>query len=140
MFYKYSQHPGWVFGSQRYITGCTWKERDQMTPARIQSLVAWVSNGTGVTWEERLSELADYRNITGTATFLPNTASTQAGCWVTTKEHLQATLRKRSQMTPARIQSLVGLGFEWDAMAHTWEERLSELVDYHANQGCNVYS
>jgi hypothetical protein len=36
-----------------------------MTPARIQSLVWLGSNGTGVTWEERLSELADYRNISG---------------------------------------------------------------------------
>jgi hypothetical protein len=37
------------------------EKESQMTPARIQSLVAWVSNGTRGAWEERLSELADYR-------------------------------------------------------------------------------
>jgi hypothetical protein len=41
-------------------------------------------------------------------------------------------------MTPARIQSLVGLGFEWDRYGVTWEERLSSLSTT-ANQGCNVY-
>jgi hypothetical protein len=65
----------------------------------------------GVTWEERLSELADYRKINGHCNVPTNTASTQAlylslPKGTLTGLHLEG---KRSQMTPARIQSLVGL-------------------------------
>jgi hypothetical protein len=36
-------------------------------------------------WEDRLSELADYRKVQGTAMFLQTTRKHQAGYWVETK-------------------------------------------------------
>jgi hypothetical protein len=81
-----------------------------MTPARIQSLVCFRMDYYGVTWEERLSELADYRNINGHCNVPTNTASTQALYLSLQRNTYRLLLEgKRSQMTPARIQSLVGL-------------------------------
>jgi hypothetical protein len=54
---------------------------------------------------------------------------------------------KKSQMTPARIRELESLGFQWDcsgargfSSGATWEDRLSELVDYRKIHGnSNVF-
>jgi hypothetical protein len=67
-------------------------------------------------WEDRLSELADYRKIHGHC-IVPQRYSKifQLGTWVKTQRyeyrlHLQG---KVSYITPSRIQALGSLGFEW---------------------------
>jgi hypothetical protein len=93
-------------------------------------------------WEGRLSELADYCKIHGHCN-VPTSYKENAklGIWVATqrsqyKLHLEG---KRSQITPARIQSLVSLGFEWGTHGAIWEARLSELANYRKTHGnCNV--
>jgi hypothetical protein len=42
-------------------------------------------------------------------------------------------------MTLSRIQELESLGFEWNRNDAAWEDRFSELADYHTIQGhCRV--
>jgi hypothetical protein len=42
-------------------------------------------------------------------------------------------------MITFRSQELESLGFEWDSHSTAWEDRLSELADYHKIHGeCNV--
>jgi hypothetical protein len=116
-----------------------------MTTFRIQELersgFEW--SGVSVTaWEGRLSELADYRKIHGHCN-VPDSYSenTKLATWVATqrkqyKLHLEG---KTSPMTTFRIQELESLGFEWDSHGAAWEDRLSELADYHKIHGhCNV--
>jgi hypothetical protein len=93
-------------------------------------------------WEDRLSELADYRNIHGHCNVPKNyNENTKLAKWVTTQRyqyglHLEG---KASHMTTFRIQELESLGFEWGVGVAAWEDRLSELADYSKIHGhCNV--
>jgi hypothetical protein len=91
------------------------------------------------TWQDRLSELADYRKIHGHCN-VPQKYP-QLGSWVETQRgqyrmHLEG---KASKMTTFRIKALESLGFEWHVTWATWEDRLSELADYRKIHGnCNV--
>jgi hypothetical protein len=61
-----------------------------MIPSRIQALSMGVSEwGLHHPWEDRLSELADYRKINGTAMFLETTAKTPSWLMGQTKGPLQ---------------------------------------------------
>jgi hypothetical protein len=115
-----------------------------MTALRIQALESlgfeWDTHGAA--WEERLSELADYRKIQGHCNVSKrDSENDKLGLWVSKqrsqyKLHLEG---KTSPMTSLRIQALESLGFEWDRLGAAWEERLSELTDYRKIQGhCNV--
>jgi hypothetical protein len=89
----------------------------------------------GPTWEDSLSELANYRKTHGHCNVPKNyNENTKLLTWVTTqrshyRSHLNGT---RSPMTPFRTQALESLG-------STWEDCLSELADYRKIHGhCNV--
>jgi hypothetical protein len=102
----------------------------QITLPRIQALESlgfeWVIYVT--TWEDRLSELADYRKIHGHCN-IPQRHSENAklGRWVNTQRyeyrlHLEG---KASHMTLPRFQALESLGFEWDRSSATvWERNV----------------
>jgi hypothetical protein len=115
----------------------------QITLSRMQALESlgfeW---GVCVTWEDRLSELADYRKIHGHCNVPKNySESTKLGDWVANQ---RSTYRlheegKKSYMTLSRIQELKSFGFEWDIYSTAWQARLSELTDYCKIHGhCNV--
>jgi hypothetical protein len=104
------------------------------------------SNASGqqgsVAWEYRLGALAKYRNIHGHCNVPRNHGeNTKLGNWVASQRdayrlHLEG---KRSPMTLFRFQELESLGFEWGLCIIAWEDRLSELADYHKIHGhCNV--
>jgi hypothetical protein len=80
-------------------------------------------------WEDRLSELADYRKIHGHCNvpkrYIENI---QMGYWVSKQ-------RNNYRMTLTRIQKLESLGFEWSSHGTSWEDRLSELADYRKIHG-----
>jgi hypothetical protein len=88
-----------------------------MTAFRIQELegvgLEWE---VGVSWEDRLSELADFRKKNGhcNATKM-NSENTKLGRWVgNQRTHYKSLLEgKKSQMTTFRIRELENLGFEW---------------------------
>jgi hypothetical protein len=96
------------------------------------------------TWEDRLSELADYRKFHGHCNVPRNCSErSKLARWVTTQRtqynlHIEG---KKSSMTLSRIQELERMGFEWGVCVTAWEDRLSELADYRKFHGhCNVYS
>jgi hypothetical protein len=93
-------------------------------------------------WDDRLSELADYRKTHGDCN-VPQRYSEnkKLGTWVQTQRNQYKLQQegKRSRMTPLRIQALESLGFEWDCRGDTWDELLNELADYRKTHGdCNV--
>ena len=82
-----------------------------MTNFRIHALedLGFEWERCGATWEDRLSELADYRKSHG------HCNAPRLARWVGT-QRCQYKLQqegKRSQMTLARIQALKSLNFEW---------------------------
>jgi hypothetical protein len=123
-----------------YVKG----KRSPMTTIRIQELesLGFEWDCSGPAWEDRLSELADYRKIHGHCN-VPrrDNENTKLGKWVANQRsnyRLQVE-GKTSAMTTFRIQELESLGFKWDCSGPTWEDRLSELADYRKIHGhCNV--
>jgi hypothetical protein len=98
--------------------------------------------GVCVGWEDRLSELADYLKVHGHCN-VPQKYSenVKLGTWVGNQRyqyslHLKG---KTSHITLPRMQALERLGFDWGSHFTAWEDRLSELADYHKVHGhCNV--
>jgi hypothetical protein len=90
-------------------------------------------------WEDRLSELADYRKIQGHCNVPKIYKENWAKYGSIPKGALQvAPRRKEIVMTFPRIQELESLGFEWNSHRRL-EDRLSELADYRKIHGhCNV--
>jgi hypothetical protein len=116
-----------------------------MTTLRIKELenLGFEWDSRGAIWEDRLSELADYRKIHGHCN-VPSSYSknTKLATWVTNQKSQYKSHRegKTSPMTNLRIQELEGIGFEWRVHAiASWEVRLSELADYRKIHGhCDV--
>jgi hypothetical protein len=115
---EYKQLGKWV-GTQRNqyrlrLDGKT----SPMTTFRIQELesLGFEWDCSGPTWEDRLSELADYRKTHGHCNVPRNySEDSKLAYWV---GHQRTNYRlrqdgKRSQITPARIHELENLGFEW---------------------------
>jgi hypothetical protein len=120
-------------------------KKSSMTTARIQELVSlgfeWgVCHGAA--WEDRLSELADYRKIHGHSNVPYNySENVKLAEWVHTQrtQHRFHVEGNRSSMTLSRIQELESLGFDWKGFSIAWDDRLSELADYRKIHGhCNV--
>jgi hypothetical protein len=71
------KHQAGCGSETKECTGCTEKESIVYTTFRIQALEAWFRMGQPQRClGDRLSELADYRKIHGTAMFLTSTAKT----------------------------------------------------------------
>jgi hypothetical protein len=115
-----------------------------MTLSRIQELesLGFEWRVCIAAWEDRLSELADYRKIHGHCNVPTNySENNKLAKWVTYQRTNYRLLKegKTSPMTLSRIQELESLGFEWGVCATVWKDRLSELADYHKIHGhCNV--
>jgi hypothetical protein len=94
-------------------------------------------------WEDRMSELADFREKHGHCNVPYNYCeNSKLATWAATQKihyrlHQEG---KTSNMTTFRIQELESLGFDWDrSSGSAWEDRLSELADYcKLHRHCNV--
>jgi hypothetical protein len=115
-----------------------------MTNFRILELefLGFEWDSRDATWQDRLSELAEYRKINGHCNVPENDSNhTKLANWVVTQRkkyslHLEG---KKTPMTPFRIQELESLGFIWDSRYATWKYRLSELTNYRTIHGhCNI--
>jgi hypothetical protein len=109
----------WV-ATQRKQYNLHLKEKiSSMTLPRIQELenMGFEWDRRPAPWEDRLSELAEYRKRYGNCN-VPKKYSEnkKLGNWVGTqrKQHRLHLNGKRSQMTLPRIQALESLGFEWN--------------------------
>jgi hypothetical protein len=93
-----------------------------MTLPRIQELesLGFEWDRFGGPWDDRLSQLADYRKIHGHCN-VPQRYSenTQLATWVKTQKENYRLLQegKTSYMSASRIQALESLGFKWTASA-----------------------
>jgi hypothetical protein len=118
-------------------------KKSPMTLSRIQELegLGFEWSYSKAAWEDRLSELANYRIIQGHCNVPANYSdNNKLATWVAT-QRMQYRLHregKTSHITPFRIKELERLGFDW-VICDTWDGRLSELSDYRKLHGhCNV--
>jgi hypothetical protein len=136
---KWVSHQRWQYRLQ--LEGKT----DYMTTFRIQALDSlgfeW-DRSTASVWEDRLSELADYRKINGHCNVPQrHSENTKLARWVVSqrsyyRSHAEG---KGSPLSTLRIQKLESLGFEWICSGPNRKERLNELADYRKIHGnCNV--
>jgi hypothetical protein len=160
---EYAELSKWVFSQRCECRRIVRGKRSILTPERLKALecIGFVWNpytpslshiqeleriaferGVCVTaWENRLSELADYRKFHGHCNVPESYGDTKLATWVESQGH-QYSLHlegKASSMTLSRLKGLESVGFERDSHHAFWEGRLSELADYHKIQGhCNV--
>jgi hypothetical protein len=141
----YSTLANWVATQRKEYKLYVDQMASNMTTVRIQKLekLDFEWRVCVITWEDRLSELADYRKIHGHCN-VPKaymSKNSNLGEWIKTQRtqyrlHLEG---KTSPMTAFRIQKLESLRFEWDSYGAAWEDRLRELADYREIHGdCNV--
>jgi hypothetical protein len=102
------------------------------------------STSKDTAWEDRWNELADYREVHGHCS-VPQRYSEKPklGKWVANQRYQYRLHQegKTSPMTLRRIEALESLGFDWGRRGATcpWEDRLSELANYHKMHGhCHV--
>jgi hypothetical protein len=111
-----------------------------LTPDRVKALegIGFVWKPPSPSWEDRLIELADYRNNQGHCNISKNySENTKLADWVGTqrKQYKLHLAGKASSMTLSRIQALEDIGFEWDSHGAAWGDRLSDLADYRRIHG-----
>jgi hypothetical protein len=90
-----------------------------MMLSRIQKLES-LSFSQGAGWEDRLSELSDYRKLHGHCNVPRNySENIELGLWVKRQTINYRLLQegKTSPMSALRIQALESLGFKWTASA-----------------------
>jgi glutaredoxin len=127
-------------------------KNSHMTKERMESLneldFEWSSGSeTSTPWEQRLQELAAYKEANGN-TLVPQVfpSNKQLGFWVQTQRIQFKLLQdgKKSAMTEEHIKSLNELDFVWrdvkgSETSTPWEQRLQELAAYkEANGSTNV--
>jgi hypothetical protein len=103
----------------------------------------WDRDCHGAFWQDRLSELADYRKVHGHCNVHKSYSEySKLAHWVARQREQYRFQQqgKKSHLTVPRIKELESLGFEWDVCVRAaWEDRLSELADYRKIHGhCNV--
>jgi hypothetical protein len=119
-------------------------KRSQKVPTSKPPSKASLSEVWAPAWEDRLSELADYRKTHGHCN-VPrrDIVNSKLSNWVHTQRSNYWLLLdgKPSQMTLPRIQALESLGIEWRIVGvTTWEDSFCELADYLKSHGhCNVH-
>jgi hypothetical protein len=86
-------------------------------------------------WEEKFAELLAYKEINGHCNVPRHCKNQGLGGWVTT----QRTVRKTGLLSEERIQRLNQIGFVWDILDASWEEKFAELLAYKEINGhCKV--
>ena len=119
-------------------------KHSHLTDDRLKKL-----NGIGFVWnalpewDERYDEVVAYKQTHGD-TLVPMTATSDAtnkyhglALWVMVQRK-QYRLRqegKHSHLTNDRLKKLNGIGFVWNALDATWENRFFKLQEFKANHG-----
>jgi superfamily II DNA or RNA helicase len=113
-------------------------KKDKLSEKRIQRLnqIGFVWNSLDAAWEEKFSELKVFQETHGHCN-VPSVwrENPQLGMWVGT----QRRSRKQGILSENYIQRLSELGFVWDSLEASWEQRFVELEAFKAIYGhCNV--
>jgi hypothetical protein len=100
------------------------------------SVSARIVEQFGASWDERLGELAAFRQREGHCNVPDEYPDNPAlGKWVTRQRSEQ----RRGELSSDRIVRLEALGFVWDPHDAFWEERFAELAAFKQREGhCNV--
>jgi hypothetical protein len=118
--------PSWLRGSQRkgINTGWTKGTKSLMTTFRIKELesLGFEWGRYDATWEDRLSELANYRKMHGHCVVPHNYSDIKLANWILTQrqEYTLHVKGKTTHMTTFRIKELESLGFEWKPSLSRW--------------------
>ena len=90
----------------------------------------------GSTWDQRLGELHQFKELNGHCNVpLRYPANRALGSWVIA----QRALYKKEVLSEDRIINLTNLGFIWDILDAEWEGKFSELCSFREAFGhCNV--
>jgi hypothetical protein len=143
---EYAELSKWVFSQRREYRRMVGGKDSILTPERVKTLegigFVWIES-SHASWENRLTELADYRKIHGHCNVPQNSSeNTKLAKWVKTQRYqYKLHLEGKSPMTTLRVQELESVGFEWhiNGAVTAWEVRLSELANYRKIHGhCNV--
>jgi hypothetical protein len=126
----------WVGKQRHYYRLHLEGKKSPMTPFRVQKLerLAFEWDCFGAAWGDRLSELADYREIHGHCNVPQNyNGKCRLANWVDCqrKEYRAYGKGKRSFITLPRIQALERIGFEWEpAIANKKRKMAESIVDH----------
>ena len=119
-------------------------KKGKLSSEQIESLngigFEWELSPRVVSWDERLTELKQYKRVNGHCR-VPGkyTANQQLANWVAWQRHEY----KKGKLLPEQIKSMNGIGFEWVLVKHTvrvsWDVRFDQLVEYKDKYGhCNI--
>lgn len=110
--------------------------KDRLLATQRQQLEAlgfkWVPHE--VTWEAMFSVLVQYKEQHGDC-MVPvyGPENSALGMWVMAQRH------RKDRLPPTRRERLEKLGFVWNAIDDTWEEKFAALVQYQQQHAhCNV--
>jgi hypothetical protein len=112
----------------------TLRIKNKLAEERVRALseldFCWVSRDAD--WDEMFNELVEYYKIHGSCN-VPEQwpANPELGRWV----QVQRRFRKQDRLPQARVQKLTEIGFEWQILTATWEQRFEELVAFKAKYG-----
>lgn len=124
---------GWTGGLRAWVANQrTAKRNEQLLPERRERLdeIGFVWNMLDVRWEERFSELLEYKTAQGNLD-VPSEWLSGLGIWVVN----QRTAEQNGQLSPERKEKLDEIEFIWDSLDSRWEERFDELIEYKAAHG-----
>jgi uncharacterized protein YrrD len=109
------------------------KKKGRLSADRISQLDAlgFVWNTLEQTWEDRFRELVAYKQKHGDCLVPSSWKNRQLAMWVNT----QRVFKKKGRLSADRISQLNALGFVWNTLEQTWEERFRELVAYKKKHG-----
>jgi hypothetical protein len=152
--YDYHQHRGhcsfrdqdpehvelskWVFSQRCEYRRMVGGKDSILIPERVQALnrLGFVWSRSRPCWEDRFSQLADFRFIHGHCSVpTNNNESTKLANFVRNQRN-QYRLHEegeKSSMTLTRIQALESVGIGWSCSVPTWDDRLSEVIHGHCN-------
>ncbi|GFH61991.1 hypothetical protein CTEN210_18467 [Chaetoceros tenuissimus] len=136
---------GWVIEQRQQYRKMSEGVYSFMTQERVAKLetlgFSWVLRSKD-TWNERFEELKEFKAQQGHFN-VPNKydANKALGNWVQMQRQQYKRLSNglKSTMTQERVEKLESIGFVWNHLNDTWEERYKQLTLYQSQNGhCNV--
>jgi len=113
-------------------------KKDKLSPERIKRLedIGFVWDRLDSTWEEMFVTLAAYKQGQGDCNVPAEwKENPKLGQWC----NVQRRTYRKNKLSAERIQRLEKLGFVWERLENSWEDRFAALVYYNQTHGdCNV--
>ena len=134
----------WVANQRMQYRLRSEEKKSHLTEERIKLLseVGFVWSHKGSSWDDRYSQLLEYKNEHKNCqvpTVYPKNKA--LGKWVA-HQRVQYRLRsegKQSHLTEERIKVLSEVGFVWRVNGSSWDDRYSQLLEYKAeHKNCLV--